>query len=921
MATKIIFEKSYLVSGIMCYESCGSIIKNSLHCTLEDLKMENLLPDHAQLLIDAEPQVLGIHRLFIKISVNEETVNLSKDIEIQIAEEMKKGICFDVIDEAEITKDASKKVNWINIVINLIAIIAIIVLTTVFPPSLPLTAGLFAISFLSTAFTARHYLINFIKNLRAGQIANMTTTVTLGWLLSLAHSLYHSIIMPLASSFSMIFMSFVMPVMLITVINAMDEIKRQVLTQSKKMHLEGIKALFPQMMEHYTCYSLADPESEQLLQQLTTTDFPFQMDLQNPQIEAKNALKKGMLIRINPGECFPVDCILVQGNTVIDGSLLTGEPREENQFRDFIPAGALNLSQSVLVYATKNSYDSTVNQLLFKANRARDKSNITTTPVFNYLYAALIVTGLVAAIVTPLALGLFSIPLLVQNITGILFEICPCTIAIAHQLPHLISVYQRHKKGVVLREVSLSDTAEIHTIVFDKTGTLTTGNSQVESSEGITDSLWARVYLLEKQYGAEHPLARAITHYYEARQSNQIIINDIDQMQSDPQNRGISAIVQGRQVHIGNAQYLQEAGIDVPAINNEKAALGFSPVYVAQDEVYQGVIYVKHELRKDILPALSRLKREGKKIFMLTGDTEAAAQGFNQQNGAIFDSDNILAEQKPKDKEDFLKKLMSAEGINTKGVWFIGDGLNDAPCARMVTEKGGVSCAMTSDDKAAFFTDISLNGSLDYLFVHHKINRFLKKNVWQNQGLLTLGALAFLAFILTFSVAGIAVPPLIPLLIMSFVTGFVILNSYRLQLSIDHALDKSKSALKEFLASDWAIGLLVVASVLLISALLMATVASGGLAFPAFVFTAGTVAAVSSSCVVASGTLLVAFGVLLGLSATVDHCVNLPEEEQRGVHYSPSPLSPSRLPLATAKQRFVEPADKVFCQPDSLSCG
>ena len=228
----------------------------------------------------------------------------------------------------------------------------------------------------------------------------------------------------------------------------------------------------------------------------------------------------------------------------------------------------------------------------------------------------------------------------------------------------------------------------------------------------------------------------------------------------------------------------------------------------------------------------------------------------------IFDVADIHADQTPEKKEGFLRTFMSSKGRSPKGVWFVGDGLNDAPCARVVSEKGGVSCAMTSDDKAAFFTDISLNGALDYLFEHNHLNRFLKKNVFQNQGLLTYSLTAFLAFIITFSIAGIAVSPLIPLMIMVSTTLFILFNSYRVQLAIDNALDKNPSWHKQFLASDLSISLLFGASFLLICGVLVSTIVMGQLTFPSLIFTAGTLATISTVCLL-TATFMVAVFVLM----------------------------------------------------------
>ncbi|MBA2709475.1 MAG: cation-translocating P-type ATPase [Tatlockia sp.] len=911
MAKQIIFQDSFLLSGIMCFSGCGTMIRFLLEESFEDFKKKQRLPEDAHLIIDPQPHGLGIHRLKLIIESENEAFQLSENCFAEMSTEFKQCLTipdeytgaastFQLVDlEEEKQKEASNRTHWINIIINVIAMVLIIALSIVFPPSIPLTIILTAISFITTAFTAREYLISFYRNLRNKNFANMTTTVTLGWFLSLAHTLFHVIAMPLASSFTMVFMSFLMPVMLITFINGMDEIKRLILDKSRKMNLQGIKSLFPEMSKHYACYELSKEQSANLSQWIAGLN-----DLESKALieecpdkireikksimallsetdlvdEKKNSLQEGSVIQIKRGECFPVDCILIEEHTIVDSSLITGEPRQAKKYLDKIPAGAINFGQNVKVYATKNTYNSTVTRLLFPANRAANKPAKEAKSKFTYIYAALIVIGIITAIVFPLALGVFTVPLLFQNLMGIIFSVCFCTIAIALQLPGLISIYHRSKKGIQLRDEEITErNDEIHTVVFDKTGTLTTGDSSVESTDIISDSLWERIYLLEKEQGAEHPIAKALMKYYGSRKPSNIIINEVENSLIDPDNRGLTALVQGKQIHLGNAAFLKDSGIKLPILNNSKIEQGFSPVYVAESNVYQGVIYIKHAVRPGIIAALTRLKTEGKKIIMLTGDSRTAALGFNKQIDGIFDAEAIHAEQTPENKETFLKELM---GTAPEGLRFVGDGLNDAPCSRIVSEKGGISCAMNSDDKAAFFTDICLNGSVDYLFSHNKINHFLQKIVLQNKGILAFSTTAFIAFIISFSIAGIAVSPFIPLTIMLSTTLFVLFNSYRTQLEVDIEMDKSASWPKKLLASDLSIALLIAASSLLVCGILISTIATGGLALPALVFTAGTVAAISSICTIGAMTLFSLFTILVASYFVAENYSSTPLEEK-----------------------------------------
>ncbi|MBA3537675.1 MAG: cation-transporting P-type ATPase, partial [Tatlockia sp.] len=340
MSKTIIFQHSFFLTGIMCFEGCGSIIRLLLEDSFEEFKQQNLLPTDARLIIDPKPHGFGIHRLKLMIETERNDFVLAEAAHDSISTEFKQNLVrpdqysgepstFALVNQEEDTeKEASNKKNWINILINVSAMVLIVVLSVVFPPSIPLTIILTAISFLSTAFTAREYLLSFYRNLRNKNIANMTTTITLGWVLSLAHTLFHVIAMPLAVSFSMVFMSFIMPVMLITFINGMDEIKRLILNKSNKMNLEGLKSLFPQMSKSYTCYQLDKEASTAMTQWMNTLITPKNADsetieerlnrtkvtkesikalLSKTELgeERKNLLQEGMIIQIKRGECFP----------------------------------------------------------------------------------------------------------------------------------------------------------------------------------------------------------------------------------------------------------------------------------------------------------------------------------------------------------------------------------------------------------------------------------------------------------------------------------------------------------------------------------------------------------------------------------------------------------------------------------------
>ncbi|MFA5961044.1 MAG: HAD-IC family P-type ATPase, partial [Tatlockia sp.] len=776
---------------------------------------------------------------------------------------------------------SSDLVNWINIALNCLTVAMVIGLTFIFPPSLPLTVGLTALTFFTTTLTARAHLLHFFHNLAEKNLFTMTSTISLGWFLSLAHTVYHTLMMPLISGFTMVFSSFLMPLTFMTFINSMDELKRVIQNKSKKMQIQGMKNLLPQLAEEYPCALLsqeeqvlfskyfADPANAKSNQPLP----PYSTQTVGPQ--KKNRLQEGMLIHIESGGCFPVDCRVIEGNTFVDATLETGQKENKNPL-DFIPGGALNLGKAVWVYALKDVYHSTANRLAFRANRARKPPPPqTSSNRFVTLYAGLFALIMATSILAPLAFGVLTVPLFMATSIGILCVFCPCVVAIAYQLPQLWSTFQRHRKGIILRDEQLTEQADkIKILVLDKTGTLTTGE-EVAYEEGISPSCWERIYLLENQ-SAGHPIKEAILRYYEKeKKPASPLFTDITSLHFDhPKYRGLSARVQGIQMDIGNASYLKDRGIALPPLH-PKSEEGLTTTYVAQGGVFVGRIFIKQEVREGMHAQLLKLKSKKIRPILLTGDSCSSAQGFMRQYSGIFDSKDVHAEQTPEAKQLFLKTLMDKKKINPNSVWFVGDGFNDALCARIVSEKGGVSCSITPADKAAFYTDISLNGTLDYVFKHNTMNRFIQKTAFQNKGLLVFSTLAFLAFILTFSSVGLAVAPIIPVLIMFSTIAMVLFNSYRNQLKVDNSLDTHVSWSKRFLKSDASLALILSATILFIASIILSTLVTGGFAMPALVFGAGALSVVSSLCLLGSVVTTGLFMVCAALHAVMEKFASL----------------------------------------------
>lgn len=187
MTKNPLFQESFLISGVMCLQKCGTFLHDQLNTCVMNLINEKILPEDAELIVDAEPYGLGLHQLTVSI-VSSENHPANSAL---ISSAIKKGISFDVIDEqGEQHNKSGKNKNWINVLINLLSMGLVLALSFTVPPSLFLTTSLTTLTFLSTLFTSREYLFTFVHNIRTRNFANMASTVSLGWLLSMTHTFF-----------------------------------------------------------------------------------------------------------------------------------------------------------------------------------------------------------------------------------------------------------------------------------------------------------------------------------------------------------------------------------------------------------------------------------------------------------------------------------------------------------------------------------------------------------------------------------------------------------------------------------------------------------------------------------------------------------------------------------------------------------
>ena len=245
---------------------------------------------------------------------------------------------------------------------------------------------------------------------------------------------------------------------------------------------------------------------------------------------------------------------------------------------------------------------------------------------------------------------------------------CPCALVVSVPLSFFGGIGGASRKGILVKGSNyLELLANLETVVFDKTGTLTKGNFKVQNIDSIGDKDELLKIAAYAESFSNHPIARSIIESY-GKEINKQDIKEYEEISG----HGVSAIIEGKKVLLGNSKLMKKISITVKEENNSATV-----VYIAIDEKYAGKIEIADELKEDSKAAIENLKKQGiKKTVMLTGDREKVGKDVAEKLGI----DEVYTELLPTGKVDELQKLLN----NKKGnVAFVGDGLNDAPVLAM----------------------------------------------------------------------------------------------------------------------------------------------------------------------------------------------------------------------------------------------
>ena len=411
----------------------------------------------------------------------------------------------------------------------------------------------------------------------------------------------------------------------------------------------------------------------------------------------------GTEIVVNPGEKVPIDGVIIDGNTTLNTSALTGEsiPREVKCGEEVI-SGCINLTGRIKLQTTKEFGESTVSKILdLVENSSMKKSHSENfiTKFARYYTPAVCYSALALAILPPL----FSLMLgfspawqqwIVRALTFLVIS-CPCALVISIPLSFFGGIGCASSNGILVKGSNYLETLAVaRTMVFDKTGTLTKGVFEVTGifPENGFDKDSLIEYAAYAESGSSHPISVSLKQAY-GKELNLQRVHGIEEIAG----HGVKALVDGHEIYAGNARMMQK--VDVKIMHSQEEG---TVVYLAIDHQYAGCITISDIIKPTSVDAILELKKCGiKQTVMLTGDARNTAEKVAHKIGV----DVVKSELLPADKVAEVEKLLEKKGDKEK-LAFVGDGINDAPV--LTRADIGIAMGALGSDAAIEAADIVL---------------------------------------------------------------------------------------------------------------------------------------------------------------------------------------------------------------------
>ena len=433
----------------------------------------------------------------------------------------------------------------------------------------------------------------------------------------------------------------------------------------------------------------------------------------------------GDIFVVRPGEGVPVDGVILEGNSALNESTLTGESIPVDKAEgDSVSAGTLNQSGFLKCRATRIGNDTTLSQIIqMVSDAAATKAPIAKVAdkVSGVFVPAVITIAAVTIIAWLLAGADFGFAL-ARGISVLVIS-CPCALGLATPVAIMVGNGVGAKNGVLFKTaVSLEETGKVDIVVLDKTGTITRGEPKVTDiipGEGIAKDALVRT-ALALELKSEHPLAKAIVVYGEEQK---IAMTAADEFQVMPGN-GLSGLVSGVRVFGGSLNFISEKSTVSKNMQHqaeELAKQGKTPLFFATEQKLLGIIAVADVIREDSPQAISQLQNMGIQVVMLTGDNECTAQTIGAQAGV----DQVIAGVLPEGKDRVIRELQQRGKVA-----MVGDGINDAPA--LTRADMGIAIGAGADVALDAADVVLVKSSLSDVPAAIRLSRAILRNIHEN---------------------------------------------------------------------------------------------------------------------------------------------------------------------------------------------
>jgi Cu+-exporting ATPase len=439
-------------------------------------------------------------------------------------------------------------------------------------------------------------------------------------------------------------------------------------------------------------------------------------------------VQPGDIVLVRPGEKVPVDGEIIEGQSTLDESMVTGESLPvTKKIGDTVIGATINQTGAFRFRATKVGKDTMLSQIVKLVEQAQgSKAPIQRLAdvVSSYFVPAVIFIAIATFIIwfnfgpTP------ALTFALVSMVSVLIIACPCALGLATPLSVMVGTGKGAQNGILIRSAEALETAhKLDTIVLDKTGTITKGApslTDVVPVDGFPEE--ALLHLVaSSERSSEHPLGGAIVR---GAEEQGLVLTEPANFQSVT-GKGIRAVVEGKEVLIGNRRLLVDADIDASALEEQAGRLseeGKTPMFAAVDGEPAGVVAVADTIKEDSVAAIKVLYDLGVEVAMITGDNRRTAEAIARQVGI----ERVLADVLPQDKALEVRRLQDEDKL----VGMVGDGINDAPALA----QADVGLAIgTGTDVAIEASDITLiSGELRGVVTAIALSRATMRNIRQN---------------------------------------------------------------------------------------------------------------------------------------------------------------------------------------------